>query len=77
MPPSLTTPNKAFPLELHTFVPFLHWRADSRYRAVLRTLGPTYFADGENLNLLDSRAFMSLFPPTRRNRQLAIRFLGQ
>jgi hypothetical protein len=72
----LTTPNKAFPVELHTFLPMLHWLPDSRYRAVLRALGFTYFAEIENLNLLDSRAFMSLFPPTRRNRQLAMGFLG-
>jgi hypothetical protein len=71
-----TTPNKTFPVELHTFLPFLHWLPDSRYRAALRALGLTYFADVENLNLLDSRSFMSLFPSTRRNRPLSTGFLG-
>ena len=63
-----TTPNKRFPVELHTFLPLLHWLPDATYRAALRTLGHSYFADVENLNLLNASAFLSLFPPSRRNR---------
>lgn len=65
-----TTPNKRFPVELHTFLPLLHWLPDSTYRAALRRLGQPYFAEVENLNLLDARAFLSLFPPERDNRLL-------
>lgn len=65
-----TTPNKRFPVELHTFLPFLHWLPDPTYRAVLRLLGFGYFAEVRNLNLLDTASFLSLFPPGRRNRLL-------
>lgn len=63
-----TTPNKWFPLELHTWLPVLHWLPDPAYRAVLRRLGRGYFAEVENLNLLDAGSFLSLFPVTRRNK---------
>jgi hypothetical protein len=65
-----TTPNKRFPAELHTFLPFLHWLPDPTYRAVLRSLGFGYFAEVRNLNLLDAASFLALFPPGRRNRLL-------
>lgn len=65
-----TTPNKRFPVELHTFLPFFHWLPDSMYRAALRSLGFEYFAQVENLNLLDSSSFLTLFPRGRRNRLL-------
>ena len=35
---------------------------------MLRRLGQPYFADVENLNLLDAPTFLSLFPPERDNR---------
>lgn len=66
-----TTPNKRFPMELHTFLPLLHWLPDATYRKALRRLGQPYFADVENLNLLDARTFLSLFPPERDNRLMS------
>jgi hypothetical protein len=66
-----TTPNKRFPVELHTFLPLLHWLPDPAYRKALRRLGQSHFAEVENLNLLDGPTFLSLFPPERDNRLLA------
>lgn len=67
-----TTPNKWFPIELHTFLPMLHWLPDRSYRRVLRRIGLGHFADVENLNSLDIHGFRSLFPPSRRNRMLGV-----
>jgi hypothetical protein len=64
----VTTPNRWFPVELHTFLPLLHWLPDARYRGALRWLGHAYFADVANLNLLDSRSLLGLFPPERDSR---------
>ena len=69
-----TTPNKRFPVELHTFLPVLHWLPDRTYRAALRRLGHGYFAEVDNLNLLDAPAFLSLFPAARDNRLFASGF---
>ena len=68
----LTTPNKWFPVEIHTLLPLVHWLPDTTYRRILRSVGLAYFADVENLNLLDAHTFVSLFPASRRNRLLRI-----
>lgn len=66
-----TTPNKRFPVELHTFVPFAHWLPDAQFRAILRRLGHHELADVEQLNPLDAATFLSLFPPERDTRLLS------
>jgi SAM-dependent methyltransferase len=60
-----TTPNKGFPVEVHTFVPFAHWLPDPQFRTVLRTLGHHELAPIEQLNPLDARTLLSLFPSDR------------
>ena len=67
-----TTPNKGFPVELHTFLPFVHWLPDAMFRAILRTLGYGSLACVENLNPLGAREFLSLFPPDRDTRLLRL-----
>ncbi len=67
-----TTPNKRFPIEVHIFLPLVHWLPDSTYRAMLRRIGLEYFADIENLNLLDDATFRELFPPRRCNRMFRV-----
>jgi len=63
-----TTPNRYFPVELHTFLPFVHWLPDQYFRGILRRIGQKEFAEVENLNLLDAGTFSSLFPAERQNR---------
>jgi hypothetical protein len=65
-----TTPNKHFPIELHSFLPFVHWLPDSTFRAILDWLGLKSLACVENLNPLDRQSFLGLFPPERDNRIL-------
>lgn len=48
----LTTPNRWFPIELHTQTPLLHWLPPSLYRWAYKKLGLSFFAKEENLNLL-------------------------
>ena len=48
----ITTPNKFYPIELHTALPFLHWLPTNVYRTILRKMGKHFFALEENLNLL-------------------------
>ena len=67
-----TTPNKRFPIEMHTFLPSLHWLPDETYRSLLRRIGLSYFANVENFNPLDATTFRALFPETRQNKLLHI-----
>ena len=48
----LTTPNRWFPIELHTQMPLLHWLPARIYRRLYTKLGLGFFAKEENLNLL-------------------------
>ena len=63
-----TTPNKWFPIEHHTLLPFVHWLPGRLFRAILRRLGHDFLAREENLNPLDARTLLSLFPPERDTR---------
>ena len=58
----ITTPDRRFPVELHTFLPLVHWLPQEQHQRALRWLGMTTWAKTENLNLLDERDFRDLFP---------------
>jgi len=58
----LTTPNRWFPFELHTRLPFLHWLPPRLFRAALAALGLEFYAREENLNLLSARELLELVP---------------
>ena len=57
-----TGENRWFPLELHTFLPVLHWLPRRWHRRLLARLGMTFWAEEANLNLLGARDLRSLFP---------------
>ncbi|MBI5826978.1 MAG: methyltransferase domain-containing protein [Deltaproteobacteria bacterium] len=59
----ITTPDRRFPVEFHTILPFLHWLPRSLHQAALRGLGLGFWASTENLNLLTPKEFTSLVPP--------------
>ncbi len=72
----LTTPNRMYPVEFHTFLPFLHWLPRPVHQAFLRAMGLKFWARTENLNLLCEKDLVRLFP---RDCQLSIykpRLLG-
>jgi SAM-dependent methyltransferase len=52
----IITPNRQFPMEFHTFIPFLHWLPLSLHRAILQALGMEFWSRTENLNLLTPRS---------------------
>jgi hypothetical protein len=56
----LTTPDRAFPIEVHTFLPVLHWLPKRLHRRLLRWLGHSFWAAEDNLNLLTRRELAQL-----------------
>jgi hypothetical protein len=72
----LTTPNRQFPLEFHTFLPLLHWLPQPAHQALLRRLGLEFWAKTENLNLLTPRSFRALFPACGNLNVYTYRLLG-
>lgn len=72
----VTTPNRWFPVELHTALPILHYPPKPMYRRVLQRLGLGYWSSEEHLNLLDARGFGRLFPPQSSVRIRPVHLLG-
>ncbi len=58
----LTTPNRYYPIEFHTFLPLLHWLPQPWHQLLLRYAGLDFWAKTENLNLLSKKDIHSLFP---------------
>jgi ubiquinone/menaquinone biosynthesis C-methylase UbiE len=48
----ITTPNKYFPVDFHTKIPFLHWLPHNIYNFILKLLGDNFFRYKKNLNLI-------------------------
>jgi SAM-dependent methyltransferase len=55
----ITTPNRWFPIEVHTRLPLVHWLPDRLARRVYRATGRGFAAENR---LLSSRELASLFP---------------
>lgn len=68
----LTTPNRYFPMEFHTLIPFVHWLPQSWHQKFLRRIGKHFWAQTENLNLLTPKSMRTLFP---ENMDITIRSL--
>jgi hypothetical protein len=72
----ITTPNRWFPVELHTGLPLLHYLPAGLHRPLYRALGFGAYATEDTLNLLDARRLGRLFPVGVPTRILRIRLLG-
>lgn len=51
----ITTPNRFFPIEVHTVLPLVHWLPKPAFRRLMQATGRDFFAREENLNLLSGR----------------------
>lgn len=55
----ITTPNRRFPVEVHTRLPLLHWLPDSLSHRAYRALGKSFATE---VHLLSKSSFAALFP---------------
>jgi SAM-dependent methyltransferase len=55
----ITTPNRRFPVEVHTRLPFVHWLPDAISHRAYAAAGKEI---GNELDLLTRRSFAQLFP---------------
>jgi len=51
----LTTPNRFYPIEFHTYLPLIHWLPKKIHRRILNLIGQKELALEENLNLLSKK----------------------
>jgi SAM-dependent methyltransferase len=55
----ITTPNRRFPVEVHTRLPVVHWLPDRLAHPVYRTVGKSFATE---VHLLSKSTFEALFP---------------
>lgn len=71
-----TTPNRWFPIEMHSMLPLVHWLPKRVFRKVLMWVGADNLAKEEILHLLSAREFLSLFPKEANIHMKKIRTCG-
>jgi hypothetical protein len=74
----ITTPNRYYPMELHTALPFIHWLPKPIHRRILRLVGNDYLAREENLNLLTKAGIKRICAENAgwRDKITTVKFLG-
>ncbi|MFL5679363.1 MAG: class I SAM-dependent methyltransferase [Chloroflexota bacterium] len=72
----IATPNRWFPIDPHTLLPFVHWLPRALRDRVLRSTGNGRWAGEAELNPLGAGDLASLFPPRTRVRIVRQRVLG-
>jgi hypothetical protein len=75
----ITTPNRFFPVEVHTKLPLIHWLPKKIFRKILLFLHMDYFAKEKNLNLLsiiELKRILDNFSREISYKIYTIRFIG-
>lgn len=77
----LTTPNRYFPVEMHTILPLVHWLPLRYFQWIIRNFwwGGEFWSKTENLNLLWESEIIRLLDeinPDHKTSVMAIRTLG-
>ena len=67
----ITTPNRFYPIDFHTKIPFIHWLPKTLHRFILRFVGLKYLSNEENLNLLTKKDLISI---TKNDKYRNIKF---
>lgn len=56
----ITTPNRYFPIDFHTKIPFLHFLPKKIHRKILRLLGFEFYSLESNLNLMSKNEIFQI-----------------
>lgn len=51
----IQTPNRFYPIDFHTILPFIHWFPKKIHRKILKFLKMDFYSKEENLNLLTTK----------------------
>ena len=56
----ISTPNRYFPIDSHTMLPFIHWLPKKIHRKILKLLNQSFLAKEENLNLISTKDIVEI-----------------
>lgn len=63
----ITTPNRYFPVEMHTFLPLVHWLPWNIFQKIVQKFVGPFYADINNLNLLSTKEIKKMQPRLKGN----------
>ncbi len=72
----ITTPNRWYPIEFHTVLPLVHWLPPHWFRAILKGIGKSFWAEEESLNLISEPELKGLFAGTSKIETSHFKLLG-
>jgi SAM-dependent methyltransferase len=72
----ITTPNRWFPIEHHTGLPFLHFLPSAVYRTILAKTSYRYWAEEAHLSILSGEALRRMLPTRARGQVETVRLFG-
>jgi hypothetical protein len=56
----IQTPNRFYPIDFHTILPFIHWLPKNIHRIILNIIGLNFYSLEKNLNLLSENDLRNL-----------------
>jgi hypothetical protein len=56
----IQTPNRFYPIDFHTILPFIHWLPKNIHRKILKIIGLNFYSLEKNLNLLSENNLRKL-----------------
>jgi len=56
----IQTPNRFYPIDFHTLLPFIHWLPKNIHRKILKIIGLNFYSLEKNLNLLSESDLKNL-----------------
>jgi hypothetical protein len=72
----ISTPNRWYPIEFHTVLPFVHWFPSAWFHSIGKWLGKDFYATEDNLNLLSERDVLHMLPPDAKVSTRHFRLFG-
>jgi len=72
----ITTPNRWYPIEVHTMMPFIHWLPPECFRKILRVTGQVFYSKEKNLSLLDAKTLKRMIPERMKVNEHHHRLMG-
>ena len=63
----ITTPNRFFPIDFHTKIPFIHMLPKKIHRLILKIIGLKEYAKEKNLNLMSKKNIKFLINDSKKN----------
>ena len=56
----IVTPNRFYPIDTHTMLPFVHWLPKKIHRKILKFLNHDFLHKEENLNLISAKDLLKI-----------------